>query len=371
MRLLTACFLSFFLFLFVTIDANAKILFGVYIPGSNTIYVMDDDGSNVTLLAVEGRPKSPRWSPDGKSIVYKRHGGRSIRLMNADGTGMRRLTAPPMGTEDRSPTFSPDGKSIVFKRYVYIHGGKNKHSLNVLNLKTGKIKEIAEVNAVSPDWSPDGKYIVCGSAIDLDGLGSSIWRMNADGGNLRKLVPSQRVGNSILSLSRSRWSPDSQKIVYAQMKYSWRQIVMNGKNVDALIREEFRYIICDKNGNTLRRLRIPKDFQHGSIDWMDDGKSIVLSACKYPVNQPPPLLEQYPILNIYKYHIATGTLTQLTDTEQNDGWGIDWISDDVLSVSPEGKMQTQWGAIKKFLQSRSEVFKSLSQNVLFFLRNQH
>ncbi len=173
---------------------------------------------------------------------------------------------------------------------------------------------------------------MCGGAIDLDGLGSSIWRMDANGGNLRKLAPSQRVGNSILSLSRPRWSPDSQKIVYAQMKYSWRDIVMNGKNVTALIREEFRYIICDKNGKTLQRLNIPKHYKPVSLDWMDDGKSIVFSASEYPINEPPPLREQYPIDNIYKYHIATGKLTQLTETKKNE-WRVDWISDDVLPVS--------------------------------------
>ena len=221
--------------------------------------------------------------------------------------------------------------------------------------------------ATSPDWSPDGKYIVCASAIDLDGLGSSIWRMNTNGGNLRKLVPSQRAGKSILSLSRPRWSSDGRKIVYSQMKYHWRRIA---PNAEALIREEFRYIICDQNGKTLRRLNIPKDFLPGGIDWMDGDKSIVFGARKYPVNEPPPLPEQYPIMNIYKYHIATGKLTQLTDTKKNDGGTVDWISDDALSVSPEGKMQTQWGVIKKFLQSRSETFKSLSQNVLFFLQNQ-
>ncbi len=90
MRLLTTCFLSFFLFLLVSIDANTKILFSVYVPGFDAIYVMDDDGSNVTLLTDQGRPSGPRWAPDGKSIV--------------------------------------------FQRRVSIHGGKDKHSLNVLTL---------------------------------------------------------------------------------------------------------------------------------------------------------------------------------------------------------------------------------------------
>ncbi|MDE0086194.1 MAG: hypothetical protein OXU23_10810 [Candidatus Poribacteria bacterium] len=370
MRLLTASLL-FFLFLFVSIGANAKILFTSEVPGfditdpTDGIYVMEDDGSNVIPLINHGRAWAPKWAPDDKSIVFAI--GASLRLMNADGTNIRRITVPPKNAGDFYPAYSPDGKSIVFKRLVSIPGEPHEHSLNVLNLKTGKIKEIADVHGVSPDWSPDGKYIVCGGAINVDGLGSSIWIMNANGSNLRKIIPSQRVGNSILSVSRPRWSPDSQKIVYATMKYHWRNIA---PDVDALIREEFRYIICDKNGNTLKTLNIPKDFEHGTLAWMDNGKSIVFGARKYPINEPPPPLEQYPVMNIYTYHIQSGKLTQLTDTERNES-GVDWISDDVLSVSPKGKMQTQWGAIKKFLQSRSEAFKSLSQDVLYFLRNEH
>ena len=365
MSLQKVSLLCLLLLLLFGVVANAKILFSTSGGGPRGIYVMDDDGSNITLLADYGRPSLPRWSPDGKSIVFKTRISKSIFLMNVDGTNIREITEPPKDARDTHPAFSPDGKSIVFKRHVSIDG-PDKNSLNVLNLKTGKIKKIAEVDGVSPDWSPDGKYIVCGGAIDVDGLGSSIWIMNANGSNLRKIIPSQRMDNSILSVSRPRWSPDSQKIVYATMKYHWRNIA---PDVDVLIREEFRYIICDKNGNTLKTLNIPKDFEPGTLAWMDNGKSIVFAAAKYLINEPPLPLEQYPIMNIYKYHIATSKLTQLTDTERDES-GVNWISDDVLSVTPKGKMQTQWGKLKKFLQSRSETFKSLSQNVLFFLQNQ-
>ena len=232
----------------------------------------------------------------------------------------------------------------MFRRSVRRKGRPLDISTNVLNLKTGKVKEIAEEGFVTPKWSPDGKYIVGGSAIDVDGLGSSIWRMNSDGGNLRKLIPSQRVGKSILSYSGSKWSPDSRKIVYSRMKYHWRRI---NHNTEALIREEFRYFICDHNGKTLKRLNIPKDIQPiGSFDWMDNGRSLVISGIKYPINEVPPRLGEYPIRKIYKYHIATGKLTVLMDTDEYNPGGLDWISDDVLSVSPDGKKPTQWGVIK-------------------------
>lgn len=61
------------------------------------------------------------------------------------------------------------------------------------------------------------------------------------------------------------------------------------------------------------------------------------------INEVPPGLGEYPIAKIYKYHFATGTLTVLMDTDEYNPSSVDWISDDVLSVSPEGKTQTRWG----------------------------
>jgi Tol biopolymer transport system component len=59
------------------------------------------------------------WSPDGKQIAYV--GARNLarnspsvnelRVVNADGTGGRRLTAEGFG-----PVWSPDGKYIIFSR---------------------------------------------------------------------------------------------------------------------------------------------------------------------------------------------------------------------------------------------------------------
>jgi len=351
MRLRIPCFLSFCLFLFLAIDANAKILYS-NVFGPYTISVMNDDGSNVTVLTEHKRPLQARWSPDGKFIVFNVRDTDALLLMNADGTGIREITTPPSDGRDKfgrdsRGVFSPDGTSILFFRHIEIHAKPDKFSLNVLNLKTGRIKEIAEdIIVTSPDWSPDGKYIVCATGIDVDGLGSSIWRMTPEGGDLRKLVASQRIGNSILSVSRPRWSPNSQKIVYSQMRYSWRRVVIDGKNVDAMIREEFQYLICDKNGNTLQRLNIPKHFEPGIIDWMDNGRAVVFSANPYPINEPPPPPDQYPVLNIYTFDIQSGQLTQLTDTPDNED-GVDWISDDVLPVSPVGKKKVPWGTLKK------------------------
>ncbi|MGH9819416.1 MAG: TolB family protein, partial [Pyrinomonadaceae bacterium] len=54
------------------------------------------------------------FSPDGKKVAFvaESDGNREIYLMNADGSGVLRLTRNK--AVDSSPTFSADGKSIIF-----------------------------------------------------------------------------------------------------------------------------------------------------------------------------------------------------------------------------------------------------------------
>ena len=79
---------------------------------------------------------------------------------------------------------------------------------------------------------------------------------------------------------------------------------------------------------------------------MDDGKSIVFSASEYKLNELPPGPGEVPPGNIYKYRITTGKITQLTQGPGDDVFR-DWISDKVLSVSPQGKKKVTWGTLKK------------------------
>ncbi len=69
MRLLIAS-LSVLIFLFFAMEASAKIVFDSTREGVNGIYVMDDDGGNVALLTDTLELDLPRWSSDGKYIVF-------------------------------------------------------------------------------------------------------------------------------------------------------------------------------------------------------------------------------------------------------------------------------------------------------------
>ena len=355
------------LLLLITTGATAKIVVAAYINGAEgikSIFVMEDDGTGINTLLTDTRyPTAPRWSPDGKQIVFARFlkpgiwDRRQIVIINADGTNERVLTK---GASDGHPVFSPDGTSVLFRRSERIDN-ELKHSINVIDLESGKIKKISDFGVNFPDWSPDGKQIAYSGISVLGKTGSNLWIMDADGGRPRELLPQLPLGEVLIDRGGyPRWSPNGKQILHGQYEYKFNPNV-------GFIPQANRYFIYDLSTRQSKQLLIPKTYFPSALDWMDKGKSILLSAREVELNASVEgMVHPY---HLYKYDIATRSFTRLSEqTWLNPS--LDWISDDVLSVSPEGKMQTRWGAIKKFLQSRSETFKSLSQNVLFFLRNQ-
>lgn len=81
--------------------------------GKPQVFVMNADGSTVRRLTTEGAYNvSPRWSPKGDRIAYcRQQGGFQVHLINADGSGDVQLTS--QGSNEH-PRWSPDGRFIVF-----------------------------------------------------------------------------------------------------------------------------------------------------------------------------------------------------------------------------------------------------------------
>jgi TolB protein len=103
------------------------------------IYVIDAGGAGKPQRLTNNteEERAPAWSPDGKHILFMcRKGspaeGRVIPtfelcVMNADGTGLRRLTKTGRYL---TPQWSPDGRQIVFHRAV---GGPGRFQLFLIN----------------------------------------------------------------------------------------------------------------------------------------------------------------------------------------------------------------------------------------------
>src|SRR5258708_40108274 len=82
---------------------------------------MRPDGSGLSQLTNNpATDQSPFWSPDAKHIIFSsdRDGRRDLYVMNANGSGVKRLTVTSRSDEN-APAWSPDGKKIAYFVSVY------------------------------------------------------------------------------------------------------------------------------------------------------------------------------------------------------------------------------------------------------------
>jgi Tol biopolymer transport system component/predicted Ser/Thr protein kinase len=124
-----------------------------------TLWRSNADGTQRLQLTVPPLYASmPRWSPDGKQIVFfSSTSGKPPRilLVSSEG-GTPQELLPSDGHPQADPYWSPDGSSIIF-------GGTYAGAavgLRVLEVRTHQVTSLPGAEGLfSPRWSPDGKYI--------------------------------------------------------------------------------------------------------------------------------------------------------------------------------------------------------------------
>lgn len=121
--------------------------------------------SNARLIASTLREDSPQFSPDGQWIAFcsERSGAWDIWIGGRDGSNLRRLTffeKQIAGT----PRWSPDGKSIVFD----VRPPSAAADIYVIGVAGGEARRITSVKggADVPSWSHDGRWIFYHSRSD-------------------------------------------------------------------------------------------------------------------------------------------------------------------------------------------------------------
>lgn len=142
-----------------------------------SIWLMPATGGAMKRITdVFNDARQPRWSPDGRTVVFfaYRDGGYDIWAINPDGSNQRKLT---WGTfDDREPIFSHDGTRIAFSSDRGNAMGSD-YNIWTLDLRSNELKQITKhaSEEFMPSWSPDDSEIVFATSRDNY---ESLWAMN-------------------------------------------------------------------------------------------------------------------------------------------------------------------------------------------------
>jgi Tol biopolymer transport system component len=137
-------------------------------------------------------------------------------VINADGSGDRRIVSAGFPDVVGQPTWSPDGTKIAFRGFnsSEFHAGLwtvKPDGSDPTRVCCGG-DGIEGIDVLWPDWSPDGRTILFqndGGRVSTRGY----YRVDADGSGLVKLYPQAPLPSA---LGEPIWSPDGSRIVFPQ-----------------------------------------------------------------------------------------------------------------------------------------------------------
>lgn len=123
----------------------------------------------------------PQISPDGSTIAFvkvavnaaKTNYDTSIWAVPASGAAEpRRITS---GTRDTTPRWSPDGKYLLFVRSGETPGPTGAPQLYLMSMSGGEAWQVTSIprGASGPAWSPDGRWILFGNSQNAEDIARS------------------------------------------------------------------------------------------------------------------------------------------------------------------------------------------------------
>ena len=192
---------------------------------SDQICIMNADGTGYRRLTTENgiRHFYPSLSPDGKRVLYSSFREENVYEIYSyelvDGSVDRLTDRSGVLT---SPEYSPDGQRIAYTRWI---PRTERYQIMIMESNGNNANNIPRVEGWDPTWSPDGRHILFASGANGP---VQLFVVRDDGKNLRQ------ISKLPLMRGRSDWSPNGQHIVTYSGEPWHREIyIMNADGSNA------------------------------------------------------------------------------------------------------------------------------------------
>jgi TolB protein len=184
-----------------------------------------------------------------------------IYTVKADGSGLRQLTHATGGVQAMHPDFSPNGKHIVFslgngshpwRIWVMRSDGTHQHRLTT---------DTKGFRDNTPVYTPDGRRIIFSRCLPGDGV-CAIWEMNADGTHKHRLTRYVPGGIHERVDFFPAVSPDGKRIAFTRFQSDGIQVQIFVMNAD---------------GSNPHSITTPR-LEAGSPAWSPNGRRIAFNS---------------------------------------------------------------------------------------------
>ena len=184
--------------------------------GSDSPDLPLEPARTLSLDTDEGTWISVDVSPDGGTVVFDLLGDLyTVPLAGGDATALTEGMA-----YDAQPRYSPDGSQVVFVSDR--DGAENLWRIDVRTRATRQVTDTSVHNYESPDWLPDGDYVVAavgaGALAGGEQRNPKLWMWHIDGGTGVQLIdqPESR------RITGPAPAPDGRHVWFAQRERLWQ-----------------------------------------------------------------------------------------------------------------------------------------------------